>query len=125
MYESLFMSMFGLGANGWMNVVFLLVIFTILVFRPNSIRNSSLFTGGVLLFAFSLVFPSIITQLIMTENASPRDFSPFSWFTVIGQILFAFSFVLIAFSLMPTEKERFLKMQKRFEEEEAAEKTGK
>jgi len=63
-------------------------------------------------------------QFILEYNLRLAGSSSITWFLVIGQLLYAFSFVLVAFSLMPTEKERFLKMQKRFEEE-TAEKTEK
>jgi hypothetical protein len=62
----------------WLNVAFIVCIFAALIFRPNSIGNASKFRRSILLFAISLVIPSI-SMLLPSVTADPvrsKGFNP-------------------------------------------------
>ena len=62
----------------WLNVAFVVCIFAALTFRPGRIGNESKFRRSILLFAISLVIPSL-SMLLPSVTADPvrsKGFNP-------------------------------------------------
>ena len=94
----------------WPNVTFIICIFVILLFKPERIAKSSLFWLGCVLFALSLIAPTLSTFLPEPEttNSARRTIQlvepssltmKLSQFASIG--LYALAFLATVSSLMP------------------------
>lgn len=94
----------------WPNVTFIICIFVILLFKPERIVKSSLFWLGCVLFALSLVAPTLSAFLPEPETTnSARQtiqlIKPDSLTMKLSQLasigLYALAFLAIVSSLMP------------------------
>jgi hypothetical protein len=94
--------LFGGLTQVWLNVAFIVCVFAALLFKPERIRNPSLFFSACVLFALSLIVPSL--GLLLLDSASdPTHFdggSPFGELTmtmrlvnILPPILFAGAFL--------------------------------
>lgn len=92
----------------WPNVTFIVCVFAILIFKPERIAKSSLFWFGCLLFALSLVAPTINMFLPMAKvnPMQPRlDISiplGLKLANLASALLFAGAFLATVSAIMPT-----------------------
>ena len=96
----------------WLEFAFLVSIFTILTFRPERIRNASLFQTACGLLALSMILPSLLIFAVDSSSnatgfgtgrtAAAQEISVFvKGITASGPILFALAFLCAVFSVMP------------------------
>lgn len=96
----------------WLEFAFVVSIFTILAFRPERIRNVSLFQAACGLLALSMILPSLLIFAV-DESAGATAFSGsrtgqakdigmmVKLITASGPVLFALAFLCGAFAVMP------------------------
>ena len=91
----------------WLNVAFIACVFVVIAFRPERIRNLSLFQVACLLFALSLIIPGIgaffLDEGRGTGRALANELSTMvKVMNLLPQLLFASAFVLAVNSLVNT-----------------------
>lgn len=107
--------LFGGMTQIWLNVAMLVCLFGVLIFKPQRIGNLTSFRAACLLFALSIIAPSIGMFLLTGESGmagSRRGGSPFGEITLamkivylLPPVLFAGSFLLAIGSLLPTARD--------------------
>jgi hypothetical protein len=96
----------------WLEFAFVVSIFTILAFRPERIRNVSLFQAACGLLALSMILPSLLIFAVDSSSSTPvfgggrsnasQEIGMFvKAITASGPILFALAFLCGTFSVMP------------------------
>ncbi len=97
----------------WLEFAFVVSIFTILAFRPERIRNVSLFQAACGLLALSMILPSLLIFAVDSSassnvfgagrTAQSQDIGMMvKLITASGPVLFALAFLCGTFSLMPS-----------------------
>lgn len=102
--------LFGGMTQVWLNVAFLVCVFGVLMFKPERIVNIASFRSACLLFALSLIAPSLGMFLVdtATDTKRPPMANPFGDVTLTMKIvnllapsLFAGAFLAGISSLIP------------------------
>ncbi len=104
--------MFGGMTQVWLNVAFIVCVFTVLTFRSDQIRNVRLFGTACGLFALSLIVPSVgmfIVSLVSSAPAGIANRAAVGEITLatkivnlIGPLLFAMAFLSAVNALIPS-----------------------
>lgn len=113
------------GSSGWLSVAYLVCLFAVILFKPERVRNLSLFRRACTLFAISLIAPSLIaiaTGALATASVSPFGSTPnvarvlsggggagtylvqLLWqiLAAVGPLLFGISVLCALISIVPT-----------------------
>ncbi len=108
---NLLAQLFGGMTQIWVNVAFLVCVFGLLMYRPERIVNVALLRIACLLFAVSLIAPSLAIFLLSAgeETGSSMRSNPFGEITwsmkivnLLPPVLFAGAFLAAVSSIMPT-----------------------
>jgi len=103
--------LFGGMTQIWLNVAFIVCVFGVVMFKPERIHNLSLFRIACLLFALSIIAPSLGMFLLSTatETVGSARRNPFGEITLsikivnlLAPLLFAGAFLAAISSLVPT-----------------------
>ena len=106
-----FTNLIGGMTQVWLNVAFIVCLFTVLIFRPERITNRSLLKLAAFLFAASLLFPPL-SMLLPSDTATPTR--PQEMFTVgmqmklvnlVSMLCFCGAFVSAVLSLTPSAED--------------------
>lgn len=92
-------NLFGSMTQIWLNVAFIICVFTVLAFRPQCIKNQSLFKTGIILFAISLVVPAI-SLLLPTPGLDALRAPRTNDYEIIGKIVNFLGVLLFAGALV-------------------------
>ena len=88
----------------WLNVAFVVCVFTVLIFRPERIGNIGLFRAGCCLFILSLIMPAvglIISSTTAMESAALGMTRGTRVINLLTPLLYAIAFYLTVTSLLP------------------------
>ena len=107
--------LFGGMTQVWLNVAFVVCVFTVVTFKPDRIRNLSMFRMGCTLFALSVIAPSLMLILgTASERTASGGGNPYGEITLILKIanlvaplLFAGAFLSTIISMLPNSSDNY------------------
>ena len=101
--------LFGGMTQVWLNVAFVVCVFTVVTYKPDRIRNLSMFRMGCILFALSVIAPSLMFIVgTATQQTRSGGGNPFGEITLtlkianlVAPLLFAGAFLSTIISMLP------------------------
>ena len=101
----------------WLDVAFVGGVMLALLYRPERVRNWSLFQFGCGVWALSTIAPSLVVFLVNSPTptrsamgmgaASDPDLGILSKVVMLtGPVLFALAFLCVVFALMPSSQKK-------------------
>ena len=100
MNEWLLLQQYVGGGRVWLQVAFLVCLFGVIVFKPECIKNLSLFRKSYLLFAFSIIVPGLFAFFAGPLATARGGFRPGTQLDTTVQVISASGPVLFGLSII-------------------------